>query len=245
SSLAVAIDPLDGSGNIVINAPMGTIFSIIRGCSSSDPAAAFFQSGRQVCAAGIVMYGPATVMALSVGHGTELFALDRRANEFVRTHTSLVIPRGTREFAINASNYRHWEPRLRVYIDDLVAGADGPRGENFNMRWIGALVAEAYRILLRGGIFLYPSDSRDGYRNGRLRLLYEAQPVAFLVEQAGGAAIDMTGPILDRQPSDFHERCPLMFGSRDKINRFAEYLITSQFTGERSPLFAARGLFRS
>lgn len=245
ATLAVAIDPLDGSGNIATNAPLGTIFSIIRSCSPDDPAGAFLQSGRQVCAAGLVMYGPATVMALSVGRGTDLFALDRQAGDFIRVQAGLVIPPGTREFAINASNYRHWEPRLRTYIDDLVAGANGPRGEDFNMRWIGALVAEAYRILLRGGIFLYPSDARKGYRNGRLRLLYEAQPIAFLVEQAGGAAIDMTGPILDRQPSDFHERCPLMFGSRDKIGRVAEYLAASQFTGERSPLFASRGLFRS
>ena len=244
ASFAIAIDPLDGSGNISTNAPMGTIFSILIAPSRADAAATFLQSGRQICAAGFVMYGPATVMALSVGNGTDLFVLGR-AGTFVRTHVSVAIPTGTREFAINAANYRHWDPHLRIYIDDLVAGANGPRGEDFNMRWIAAVVADAYRILLCGGIFLYPSDARDGYRDGRLRLLYEAQPIAFVVEQAGGAAIDLTNPVLDRVPRELHERCPLVFGSGDKIDRVAEYLTSSQFTGERSPLFASRGLFRS
>ena len=243
SSFAIAIDPLDGSGNISTNAPTGTIFSVIRVPARLEPVATFLQSGRQICAAGFVMYGPATVMALSVGHGTDLFVLGG-GGAFIRTHTCIAIPTGTREFAINAANYRHWDPRLRIYIDDLVAGADGPRGEDFNMRWIAAVVADAYRILLHGGIFLYPSDERDGYRDGRLRLLYEAQPIAFVVEQAGGAAIDMTSPVLDRVPRELHERCPLIFGSPDTVARVSEYLAAPQFTGERSPLFAARGLFR-
>ena len=245
ASFAVVITPLDRSGNSSANAPMGTIFSVLRASSPDDPTGAFLQSGRRhICGAGFVMYGPATVMALSVGRGTDLFMLGR-AGAFVRTHARLAMPIGTREFAINAANYRHWDPRLRIYIDDLVAGTDGPRGQDFNMRWIAAVVAEAYRILLHGGIFLYPSDARDGYRNGRLRLLYEAQPLAFLVEQAGGAAIDMTNPVLDRVPTELHERCPLVFGSPDKVARVPEYLTASQFTGERSPLFASRGLFRS
>lgn len=245
ASFAVAIDPLDGSNNIAINAPVGSIFSILRGISGDEPSAAFLSSGRQVCAAGVVMYGPATVMALSVGDGTDLFVLDPTTGDFLRSHSKLLVPSGTREFAINASNYRHWDPRLRVYIDDLVAGTEGPRGEDFNMRWIAALVADAYRILRRGGIYLYPSDARVGYANGRLRLIYEAQPVAFLIEQSGGAAIDMTGPILDRQPREFHERCPLIFGSCDKVDRVADYLVSPRFTGHQSPLFAQRGLFRS
>jgi fructose-1,6-bisphosphatase I len=245
ASLAVALSALEGAGNRSTNAPMGTIFSVLRPPSPGDPSIAFLASGRrQIRAAGFVMYGPATVMALSVGRGTDLYVLGRDG-AMVRTHTSVAMPSATREFAINAANCRHWDPRLRIYIDDLVAGADGPRGQDFNTRWIAAVVAETYRILLRGGIVLYPSDARDGYRTGRLRLLYEAQPIAFLVEQAGGAATDMTNPMLDRVPRELHERCPLVFGSCDEVGRVAEYLVAPQFTGERSPLFATRGLLRS
>jgi len=245
ASFAVALEPLDGSNNISTNAPIGSIFSVVPSAGGDQPAAAFLRSGRSMTAAGFVMYGPATLMALSVGHGTQLFVLDRASGRFIRSHADATIPIGTREFAINASNYRHWEPSLRGYFDDLVAGTEGPRGEDFTMCWIAALVAEAYRILVHGGIFLYPADAREECRNGRLRLIYEAQPLAFLVEQAGGAAVDMTSALLDRQPAKLHERSPMVFGSRDKVERVAQYLSEEPFTGDRSPLFAQRGLFRS
>ena len=161
ASFAVAITALDGSGNIATNAPTGTIFSVLRAPAHDDPASAFLHAGRrQIFVAGFVMYGAATVMALSLGQGTDLFVLDH-GGTFVRTHGSVAMPTGTREFAVNAANYRHWDPRLQIYVDDLVAGADGPRGQNFDMRWTGAIVAEAYRILLSGGIFLCPSDAVD------------------------------------------------------------------------------------
>ena len=245
ASFAVAITPLDGSGTSSTNAPMGSIFSVVSAPSAGNEATTFLQPGRcQICAAGLVMYGPATVMALSLGRGTDVFVLDSD-NAFVRTRASVAIPTGIREVAINAANYRHWDPSVRIYIDDLLAGADGPRGEDFDLRWTGSVVAETYRILLHGGILLCPSDARDGHRSGRLRLVYEAQPVAFLVEQAGGAAVDTTTPVLDRVPQELHERCPLALGSRDNVDRYVDYSTAPQFTGERSPLFATRGLFRS
>jgi fructose-1,6-bisphosphatase I len=242
---SVAMDPLDGSNNIAINAPIGTIFSIVPAVAAGeDPASAFLRTGRHLSAAGFVLYGPATMLVLTVGHGTHVFALDRTTGVFLQTRLDVRIPSGTREFAINASNYRHWDRDLRLYVDDLVAGADGPRGEDFNMRWVAALVADAYRIIVRGGIFLHPGDARTGYREGRLRLIYEAQPIAFLMEQAGGAAVDMGGPVLDRSPESLHARTPLVFGSRDKVERLVRYLREPQYLGERSPLFAQRGLLR-
>jgi fructose-1,6-bisphosphatase I len=245
ATFAVAITPLDGSGNTSANAPLGSIFSVVRARSPGDRAAAFLRPSRsQICAAGFLMYGPATVMALSLGRGTDVFVLGSD-NSFVRTHASVAIPTGTREFAINVADYRHWDPSVRIYIDDLLDGADGPRGEDYNMQWTTSVVAEVYRILLHGGILLFPSDSRDGHRSGRLRLLYEARPMAFLVEQAGGAAVDTMTPVLDRVPQDLHERCSLALGSRDNVDRFVEYSTAPQFTGERSPLFARRGLFRT
>ena len=256
AAFAVTIDPLEGWRNLASNAPLGTIFSVvaathldgppdgrsdgIAGCAAAD----FLQSGRSLRAAGFVMYGPATVMALTVGTGTQLFVFDRAHGGFVRSCTNAQIPIGTREFAINASNYRHWDAPLRNYIDDLVAGAEGPRGEDFTMRWTAALVSEAYHILVHGGIFLSPADARDGHTHGQVRLITQARPIAFVMEQAGGAAVDMTGPVLDRRPLDVHEYSPLVFGSHDKVDRVAHYDGDSPFSGERSPLFAHRGLFR-
>jgi fructose-1,6-bisphosphatase I len=242
---AVAIDPIDGSSNLATNGPTGTIFSVLACAAGETDRRAFLQTGEAMRAAGFVMYGPATVMALSVGHGTHLFTLDRHAGRFVCSAMNAVVPEAAREFAINAANRRHWDQRVRDYIDDLVAGEDGPRDGDFNMRWIAAVVADTYRILVRGGIFLYPGDAREGYRSGRLRLIYEAFPLAYLVEQAGGAATDLRGRVLDRRPCDLHERTPLAFGSPDKVRRLEEYLTTDGHTGERSPLFADRGLFRS
>ena len=252
AAFAVTIDPLEGWRNLASNAPLGTIFSVVAakhrdmawGGRSACAAADFLQSGRGLSAAGFVMYGPATVMALTVGTGTQLFVFDRAHGSFVRSCTNARIPIGTREFAINASNYRHWDAPLRNYIDDLVAGAAGPRGEDFTMRWTAALVSEAYHILVHGGIFLSPADARDGHTHGQVRLITQARPIAFVMEQAGGAAVDMTGPVLDRRPLDVHEYSPLVFGSHDKVDRVAHYDGDSPFSGERSPLFAHRGLFR-
>lgn len=245
TALAVAIDPLDGSANVATNAPVGTIFSLLPDdASTADPAGLFRRPGHVQLAAGYVVYGPATVMALTVGQGTHLFVLDRRTATFELRRNDLAIPRGTREFAINAANQRHWDPDLRTYVEELLAGREGPRGEDFNMRWMAALVVEAHRILLRGGIFLYPGDDRPGYRAGRLRRVYEAFPIALLVEQAGGAATDGTRRLLDTSATALHERTPLVFGSADKVSHVTEYRHT-RFHGEHSPLFRRRGLFRS
>lgn len=243
-SLAIAIDPLDGSSNIDTNVSVGTIFSILP-MAGHRIESAVLQPGDQQLAAGMLVYGPQTTLTLTLGSGTDLFTLDRLHGRFHLTRPDVEIPTGQREYAINASNYRYWDEPLRNYIDDCVSGADGPRGADFNMRWIASLVAEASRIFARGGIFLYPRDSRPGYQNGRLRLVYEANPVAFLIEQAGGAATNGERRILDIQPSILHQRIPLVFGSRDKVERVARYHSDPHAIGERSPLFAKRGLFRS
>lgn len=241
---SVAIDALDPPGNHLVNGPLGTIFSVIPATSSKPPGAAFLRTGRQICAAGFILYGPVVVLGLSLGSGTQLFVLDRGSHTYTRSHAEVSIPSGTAEFALNASNARHWDPPMRAFFDDLVAGVQGPQGEDYTMRWVGVLAAETYRILVRGGMFLYPSDQRDGYFQGRLRLIYQAQPIAFLVEQAGGAAVDMTGPILDKTPGQLHERSPLVFGSRETVHGVLSYFRTREFTGEHSPLFGHRSLFR-
>jgi fructose-1,6-bisphosphatase I len=244
--LAVAIDPLDGSSNIDTNVSIGTIFSILPLATATNGSAesALLQPGANQLAAGFAIYGPQTALVLTLGHGTQIFTLDRTASTFVRTRADVQIPFGKREYAINASNYRHWDEPVRAYIDDCISGAEGPRGENFNMRWIASLIAEVFRILARGGIFLYPRDHRPGYEKGRLRLVYEANPIALLVEQAGGAATDGERRILDIPPQELHQRVPLVFGSRDKVERVARYHTDPHAIGERSPLFGRRGLFR-
>jgi fructose-1,6-bisphosphatase I len=244
--LAVALDPLDGSSNIDTNVSVGTIFSILARATAEAGAAesAILQPGANQLAAGMVVYGPQTALVLTVGRGTDIFTFDRRSGDFALTRAGVRIPEGRREYAINASNYRHWDPALRAYIDDCVSGADGPRGENFNMRWVASLVAEAFRIFARGGVFLYPGDARPGYQSGRLRLVYEANPIAFLVEQAHGAATDGEHRILDIRPRELHQRVPLVFGSRDKVEVVARYHAGAETIGERSPLFGRRGLFR-
>lgn len=245
--LAVAVDPLDGSSNIDTNVSIGTIFSILptaQGTNGSG-ASALLQPGRRQRAAGFVIYGPRTALVLSLGRGTQIFTLDRGTQSFLLTDPDVVIPLARREYAINASNYRHWDEAVQSYIDDLVSGAEGPRGENFNMRWIASLVAEAFRIFRRGGIFLYPRDRRPGYQNGRLRLVYEANPIAFVAEQAGGGATDGEHDILDIPPESLHQRVPLVFGSRDKVERVARYHRDPHSIGERSPLFGRRSLFRA
>ncbi|RAI57376.1 class 1 fructose-bisphosphatase [Roseicella frigidaeris] len=244
--LVVALDPLDGSNNIAINAPLGTIFSVLpAGEEGADPAAAFLTQGERQLAAGFVLFGPHTVLVLTVREGVQTFVLDRARGEFHLTQRDIRIPEHRREYAINSSNNRFWPLPVRAYVEECVAGREGPRGADYNTRWLGALVGEAYRILLRGGIYLYPSDTRPAYRRGRLRLLYEANPIALLVEQAGGAAIDGYHRILELVPESVHQNVPLIFGSQAKVERVAHLHAAGVPQAGQRPLFAARGLFRS
>jgi fructose-1,6-bisphosphatase I len=242
--LGVALDPLDGSSNVATNVSIGTIFSVLPVATSGTLEATLLQPGTEQLAAGFVLYGPQTALVLSVGAGTQFFTLDRRTSAFRLTRPDLQIAQGNGEFAINASNYRHWDEAIRTYVDDCFAGVEGPRRQDFNMRWIASLVAEAFRILAKGGIYLYPRDARPGYQNGRLRLVYEANPIAMLIEQAGGAATDGVNRILEIVPRELHQRVPLVFGSREKVERAARYHTGGLAIGERSPLFGRRGLFR-
>ena len=241
----VALDPLHGSSNIDTNAPIGTIVSLLpapAGSGASDPAA-FLRSGREQLAAGYAIYGPQTALALTLGAGTELFTLDPARGQFVRSRANVRVPPQAREFAINASNYRHWDIPVQTWFNDCLAGADGPRADNFNMRWTASMVAEAHRILVRGGVYLYPSDARQGYRNGRLRLIYEANPIAFLMEQANGQGSTGRERILARVPRLLHERVPFIFGARQEVERIERYHLGGSPTAETSPLFGQRGLF--
>jgi fructose-1,6-bisphosphatase I len=244
--LAVAVDPLDGSSNIETNVSIGTIFSIfpMSGAKNSDAASAFYQPGSNQIGAGFMVYGPQTTIVFTVGQGSHVATLDRATGEFVITQTNMKMISGKREYAINASNYRHWSPAIRGYIDDCLAGKDGPREADYNMRWVASLVAETYRILVRGGTFLYPGDDRDGYSCGRLRLVYEAFPVAMVLEQAGGMATDGTERILDLVAEDLHQRTPLVFGASDEVERVKRYKESPPEKGASSPLFGHRGLFR-
>lgn len=244
-AVLVALDPIDGSSNIDINAPIGTIFSVLPTLPNGDLLATALQPGSAQLAAGVIVYGPSTTLLLTVGEGTDAYSLDPDSGDFVRTHQGIELPVDSREYAINASNARHWEPGIRSYVNDLVDGSVGPRGVDFNMRWLAALVADAQRILLRGGIYLYPQDERPNYRRGRIRLVYEANPVAFLCQQAGGAATDGVEAILDIQPTSLHQKTPLVFGSRSKVERVAKYLTQPFSSHEDSPLFSRRGLFRN
>ena len=245
--LAVAIDPLDGSSNIDVNAPIGTIFSIFPMPEEpvDDAALAFRQTGRAQLAAGFFIYGPQTSLMVSYGDGVSLLVLDRKTDQFVLVESAITIPPAVPEFAINASNYRHWHEPIQSYIDDCVRGEEGPSGRNFNMRWIASMVADTYRIFMRGGIFLYPGDRRPGYEQGRLRLMYEANPVAFLAEQAGGAATDGIDHILDRKPHSPHQRVPFVMGSADKVERVRQYYLDLTPATRNAPLFGRRGLLRS
>jgi fructose-1,6-bisphosphatase I len=241
----VALDPLDGSSNIDTNVSIGTIFSLLPGPagSSGSESAAFLRAGHEQIAAGYVIYGPQTMLALTIGAGTDLFTLDPARGQFVRTRANVRVPPQAHEFAINASNYRHWEIPVQTWFNDCLAGADGPRGENFNTRWIASMVAEAHRILVRGGVYLYPGDARQGYRDGRLRLIYEANPIAFLMEQADGQGSTGCERILDRVPRLLHERVPLVFGAREEVEWIEQYHLGKAPKGETSPLFGQRGLF--
>lgn len=240
-ALALAIDPLDGSSNIDVNVSIGTIFAIQPALDDAD--ATFLRDGHALRAAGYFIYGPQTALVMTCGAGIRRFVLDRDSGRFEETPDIPSIPEGASEFAINASNYRHWSKPIRAYIDDCLAGADGPRGKNFNMRWVASLVAETHRIMSRGGIFLYPADQRAGYAQGRLRLVYECLPIAFLIEQAGGKATTGTRRILDCVPDHLHARAPFVFGTADKVDRVTSYHDLPE--QEVSALFGNRGLFRA
>lgn len=238
--LALAIDPLDGSSNIDVNVSIGTIFSIFEAAESANES--FLRRAREQIAGGYIIYGPAMALVVTFGDGTQMYTLDPETGRFVMTAERMSIPLTSLEFAINASNYRHWTKPVRAYIDDCFAGDTGPRDRNYNMRWVASLVAETHRILSRGGVFLYPGDARPGYQHGRLRMIYECAPIAFLIEQAGGKATDGCDPILDQAAERLHARTPLVFGSAEKVDRVAMYHDLPD--KEISALFGQRGLFR-
>jgi fructose-1,6-bisphosphatase I len=218
-------DPLDGSSNIDINGGIGTIFSVLKkpeGNSSVDQHD-FLQPGKQQVAAGYCIYGPQTTLVLTVGDGVAMFTLDREQGSFVLITENVKIPEDTQEFAINMSNMRHWDAPIKRYIDECLQGKEGPRGKDFNMRWVAAMVADVHRILTRGGVFLYPWDKREPEKAGKLRLLYEANPMSWLVEQAGGAATNTQQRILDIQPDKLHQRVSVVLGSKNEVERITAY----------------------
>jgi len=217
-------DPLDGSSNIDVNVSIGTIFSVLKkpegaGVSEQD----FLQAGAKQVAAGYCIYGPQTTLVLTVGDGVAMFTLDREQGSFVLTHEKVTIPADTKEFAINMSNMRHWDEPMQRYIDECLQGKSGPRGKDFNMRWVASMVADVHRILTRGGVFLYPWDKREPEKPGKLRLMYEANPMGWLVEQAGGAATTGRERILDIVPSKLHERVSVILGSKNEVAHAASY----------------------
>ena len=242
-------DPLDGSSNIDVNVSVGSIFSVLRAPEGAVAGeldeSHFLQRGCEQVAAGYAIYGPATMLILSVGNGVAGFTLDPVLGEFMLTHPDLRVPEETQEFAINASNRRFWEPPVQRYVDECLAGREGPRGKDFNTRWIASLVAEAHRILLRGGVFLYPRDNKDPSRAGRLRLLYEANPIGFVIEQAGGRASTGRQAVLGVEPSALHQRIGFVFGSKSEVERIERYHAEPNVRDIATPLFAERTLFRA
>jgi len=240
-------DPLDGSSNIDVNVSVGSIFSVLR-CPEgvTEPSEQhFLQPGTAQVCAGYAIYGPSTMLVLSTGRGVNGFTLDREIGEFMLTHPDLRIEPEAAEFAINASNSRYWEPAIKRYVNECLAGKSGPRGRDFNMRWIASLVAETHRILMRGGVFMYPRDRKDPGRAGRLRLLYEANPIGMLIEQAGGRASTGLGPILEVQPQSAHQRIGFVFGARREVERIERYHRDHNGFEFDAPLFGTRGLFTS
>ena len=246
----LVFDPLDGSSNIDVNVTVGSIFSVLRAPqdvidSGRDVVAAdFFQPGTQQLAAGYALYGPTTMLVLTVGNGVAGFTLDPNLGQFMLTHPDIQIPVDTHEFAINASNARFWEAPVKRYVDECLAGKPGPRAKDFNMRWIASMVAEAHRILMRGGVFLYPRDTKDTSKPGRLRLLYEANPIGMIMEQAGGRASTGEVPMLGVQPTSLHQRIGLVFGSKNEVERIERYHAEPVKVELHNPLFAERSLFR-
>jgi fructose-1,6-bisphosphatase I len=218
-------DPLDGSSNIDVNVSIGTIFSVLKKPTNSPAVseADFLQAGNQQVAAGYCVYGPQTTLVLTVGNGVAMFTLDREQGSFVLTHENVKVPEDTQEFAINMSNMRHWDTPVKRYVDECLAGTEGPREKNFNMRWIASMVADVHRILTRGGVFMYPWDKREPNKPGKLRLMYEANPMSWLIEQAGGAATNGKQRILDIKPDALHQRVSVILGSKNEVDRVTEY----------------------
>ena len=221
----VSFDPLDGTSNTEINSLIGTIFSVAHAPQwmDADDPSAFLQPGTQMVAAGYVLYGPSTMLAMTTGRGTHLYTLDKTHGGFLVTERNIELPAQTQEFAINASNQRHWEAPIQNYIADLMLGSEGPRGKDFNMRWVAAMVGDIHRVLCRGGIFMYPFDKRNPSKPGKLRLLYEANPMAFLVEQAGGLADTGAGRIMEVMPTEIHQRVPVLIGSKEEVETCLSY----------------------
>jgi fructose-1,6-bisphosphatase I len=246
----LTFDPLNGSGNLDINFQTGTIFSILKApdLKRKPKAEDFLQPGAEIVCAGLVQYGASTRLIFTTGQGVDGFTLDREIGEYVLTHPQMTIPKESTTFAINASNEKYWEPPVRRYVQECMAGKEGPRGKDFGMRWVASLVSEAYRILTRGGVFLYPHDERTRDRGGRLGLIYEANPIAFIVEQAGGAAITGRNRILEITPSELHQRAPFIFGSKNEVERLhryhQEYVEGKDLDSYNMPLFSTRSLFR-
>jgi fructose-1,6-bisphosphatase I len=221
----LVFDPLDGSSNIDVNVSVGTIFSVLRcpeGMSGTEDGA-FLQPGTRQVAAGYCVYGPSTILVLTLGDGVEAFTLDRELGSFILTQRGIQIPPDTREFAINMSNQRFWEAPVKRYVDEMVAGKTGPRGKDFNMRWVASMVADVHRIITRGGVFMYPLDTKTREQGGKLRLLYEANPMSFIVEQAGGMATTGRERIMELQPGKLHQRVPVILGSRNEVERVTGY----------------------
>ena len=244
----LVFDPLDGSSNLDVNVTVGTIFSVLRAPEGvADPAVAdFLQPGtKQVCA-GYALYGPSAMIVLTLGTGVHGFTLDPEIGAYILTHPNLTIAPDAHEFAVNASNMRFWEPPVRRYVDECLAGRTGVRDKDFNMRWIASLVAETHRILMRGGVFLYPRDRKDPTKPGRLRLLYECNPIGFLIEQAGGRASTGVRPVLEVRPEGLHQRIGFVFGSKDEVERIERYHSEPVIGGAQDelPLFQPRSLFR-
>ena len=247
----LVFDPLDGSSNIDVNLTVGTIFSILRAPNPGSDASLedFLQPGAEQVCAGLALYGPSTMLILTTGDGVDGFTLDRDIGAFILTHPQMRIPSDTNEFSINSSNERFWEPPVKRYVEECLAGKTGPRAKDFNMRWVASAVAEAFRILTRGGIFMYPKDSKDPSKPGRLSLMYEANPISFLVEQAGGASTTGRERVMEIAPAELHQRVPLIFGSKNEVERVAryhqEYASGKEPDTFNSPLFATRSLFRT
>lgn len=244
----LTFDPLDGSSNIDVNVSVGSIFSILRAPVPGEHPIVedFLQPGTEQVAAGYAIYGPSTLLVLTVGTGVHAFTLDPDLGEFILTRQDIRLPESTSEYAVNSSNRRFWEPAVLRYVDECLQGVNGPRGRDFNMRWVASLVAETHRILTRGGVFLYPRDSKDPTKAGRLRLLYEASPIAMLVEQAGGLATTGHERILDVKPTDLHQRIGFIFGSREEVERIERYHAQATETLPAStehPFYGLRGLF--
>jgi fructose-1,6-bisphosphatase I len=217
-------DPLDGSSNIDVNVSIGTIFSVLRKPEGSQVSEQdFLQAGSKQVAAGYCVYGPQTTLVLTVGNGVAMFTLDREQGSFVLTQENVQVPADTQEFAINMSNMRHWDAPIKRYVDECLAGKEGPRGKDFNMRWIASMVADVHRILTRGGIFMYPWDKREPTKPGKLRLMYEANPMGWLIEQAGGAATNGKERILDINPTQLHQRVSVILGSKNEVERVTGY----------------------